>query len=120
MHAKTLEEATYKLKISNKVTDEGYQHSTKLPIYGSGQGAANSPAVWAFISSKLFTAHTSRANGCNFKSPEGDISLHMAVIGFVDDSTIMTDGQAQEPVEELLKRIQEDGELWSKLLFTSG
>ena len=52
-----LEEATYKLKISNLITEEGYKHIVKIPIYRSDQGVANPPAVWGFISSKLFAAH---------------------------------------------------------------
>ena len=54
-----------------------------------------------------------------FKSLEGGISLHIAALGFVDDSTMMIDEQSYEPVEELLRRKQEDGELWSNLLFSS-
>ena len=54
LHANTLEATKYHLKHLFKVSKEHYQHSTLIPIYGNGQGSANSPAVQLFISNFLF------------------------------------------------------------------
>ena len=43
VHATTLSEAVYKLRLSNKVVDSEYTHCDKMPIHGSGQGSACSP-----------------------------------------------------------------------------
>ena len=43
----------------------------------------------------------------------------MSIIGFVDDSTCMTGGDPNQPVEALLSMIQEDAQLWSDLLWCS-
>ena len=53
VHAKTLENAKYRLKTALGVSDEYYQHCKLFPIYGSGQGATNSPQIWLAISSVL-------------------------------------------------------------------
>eukprot|EP00957_Ditylum_brightwellii_P159116 12109756-Ditylum_brightwellii.AAC.1 len=42
-HATTLEKAKYCLETALGVSDEYYQHCLLYPIYGSGQGATNSP-----------------------------------------------------------------------------
>ena len=52
--ANTLEEARYKLKTQLGISEEFYQHSIAFPIFGTGQGSGNSPAIWCFISSILF------------------------------------------------------------------
>ena len=113
VHAKTLKEATYKLKMSNKVSEESHQHSVKFPIHGTGQGSTASPSLWLFISSTLFKAHSSKAHGMLFQTPDGAVSLHITIIGFVDDSTVVTGVSPSDPVEELLKRMEHDAQLWN-------
>ena len=120
VHAATLEEAEFKLKISNKVTDTAYKHCIKFPIHGTGQGSGNSPMIWCFISSKLFDCHQKNAHGLLFASPTGDIIIRMSIIGFVDDSTCMAGGDPNQPVKILLSMMQADAQLWSDLLWCSG
>ena len=69
VHATNIEESKYKLKLGNKITDSFYQHQDNWGIYGSGQGSASSPAIWAFISSKLFQSHDSKAHGLPIQMP---------------------------------------------------
>ena len=57
VHAATLEEAKYKLKLSSKISDTSYQHYKKFPIHRTGQESGNSPMVWCFVSSILFVCH---------------------------------------------------------------
>jgi hypothetical protein len=57
VHARTLQEARYLLKTKLGVSNEFYSHCRAFPIYGTGQGSGNSPMIWCFISSMLFTIH---------------------------------------------------------------
>ena len=74
VHAKTHEEATCKLKTASQTTKTSYQHCTQFPIYGVGQGTANAPIIFLFISSQLFKAHSGKSHGMIFKSPDGKLS----------------------------------------------
>ena len=120
VHAKTLEEAEFKLKISNKVTEASYKHCVKFPIHGTGQGSGNSPMIWCFISSKLFDCHNKNAYGMLFKSPNGEMIIRMSIIGFVDDSTCTTGGDPEKPIEDLIGKMKHDAQLWNDLLWCSG
>ena len=53
VHAKTLEEAEFKLKTSAGISKDSYSHCTKYPIHGITQGASNSSYIWVFVSSVL-------------------------------------------------------------------
>ena len=61
--ANTLKECKYKLKTMLGVSEEYFSHCSFTPIYGTGQGSSNSPAIWCVISSVLFTSHESKAHG---------------------------------------------------------
>ena len=120
IHAQTLEEARYKLKTTHGISKDFYQHCVKFPLHGSGQGSGNSPVIWCFISCKLFQAYDTKANGITFSSPNGDISLRISIIGFVDDSTCITGGKPEGTLQELLTRMEADAQLWNDLLWSSG
>ena len=45
VHAKTLEEAKFKLKTSVGISNSSYTHCTKFPLYGTGQESTNSPVI---------------------------------------------------------------------------
>jgi hypothetical protein len=89
-------------------------------LHGTGQGSGNSPVIWCFISSKLFQAYNTKAHGITFSSPTGDTSLRVSIIGFVDDSTCITEGLPGGTLKELLFRMEEDAQLWNDLLWSSG
>lgn len=55
VQASTLEENKYKLKTSLGVSEEFYANCQAFPIYGTGQGSGNSPAIWCIVSSVLFS-----------------------------------------------------------------
>ena len=120
VHATNLEQARYKLKIGKTTAPRSYSHTTQFPIHGSGQGAANSPTIWCVISSKLFQCHQEKSFGMTMHSPEGDITLHMSMVGFVDDSTCLTGGNHQHTVKDMLNRMQSDAQLWNDILWPSG
>lgn len=123
VHATTLEETKYKLKTSLGVSDEFYENCEAFPIYGTGQGSGNSPAIWCIISSVLFSCHQDQAHGAYFCTPDQQMSVSLSMIGFVDDSTGQTntfvDNDQSRP--ELLRAIMQlDAQLWSDLLWLSG
>ena len=88
INAKTLEEAKYYLKMQLGVSKRCCKHSCTIhPIYGSGQGAGKSPAIWCIISSVLFDTYESKALGASFQSPDGQLKVCVYMIGFVDDTS---------------------------------
>ena len=103
VHAKTLQEAEFTLKTKHGITEESYSHCTKFPIHGTGQGSTNSPTIWCFVLSELFECHSQKAYGIKFMSPDGMVLVRMTMVGFVDDSTCMTGGDALTSYQELKK-----------------
>jgi hypothetical protein len=85
VNASTRKEAKYKLKPLLGVSF--YQNCTAYPIYGTGQGSANSPVIWLIVSSTLFTCHEQYAYGATFTTPDKSLSVALSMVGFVDDST---------------------------------
>ncbi|OEU05830.1 hypothetical protein FRACYDRAFT_257959 [Fragilariopsis cylindrus CCMP1102] len=120
VHAKTLEEAEFKLKTSTKISDTSYRHCIKFPIHGTGQGSTNSPMIWCFISSVLFQCHNQRAHGMLFESPSKDMIVRFNMVGFVDDSTCITGGNKNDTLQDLIRKMKEDAQLWHDLLWCSG
>ena len=120
IHATTLAEAEYKLKLGKTVSTSSYKHCIAFPLHGSGQGSTASPMIWCFISCKLFQCHQAKAHGMLFTSPQGDVSLRISIVGFVDDATCITGGDPNKPIQDLLQRMQHDAQLWNDLLWTSG
>jgi hypothetical protein len=82
-----LQQAKYVVKTKLGLSDEEYSHCRLHPIYGTGQGSANSPVIWALISSRLFDAQAARGCGPTFFSPDRSFQLQIFMIAFVDDST---------------------------------
>ena len=113
INAKTLEEAKYYLKTQLGVSEKSYRHCQLFPIYGSGQGAGNSPAIWCVISSILFDANESKAHGATFQSPDGTIHARVYMIGFVDDtsgSVNAFDLPTPQPPEFFIQRASDDAQ----------
>ncbi|KAG7358422.1 reverse transcriptase RNA-dependent DNA polymerase [Nitzschia inconspicua] len=122
LHDKFLEDAQYILKTKLGLSEEAYSHCELHPIFGTGQGCANSPVIWVLISSGLFDAHTTKANGATFLSPDGSIRTQIYMVGFVDDSAncINDFTNSFQEVETLLHKAQQDAQLWNDLLDSSG
>jgi hypothetical protein len=47
-----------------------------------------------------------------FKSPAGDTVVRFNMVGFVDDSTCITRGNPDDTLQELLKKMKDDAQLW--------
>jgi hypothetical protein len=123
VNASTLKEAKYKLKTLLGVSNGFYQNCTAYPIYGTGQGSANSPVIWLIVSSTLFTCHEQCAYEGTFTTPDKSLSVALSMVGFVDDSTGQVNDFTANPQpspEVLNKFMQYDTQLWSDLLWLSG
>jgi hypothetical protein len=111
------------LKTSLGISDEFYSNCQAFPIYGTGQGSGNSPAIWCIISSTLFSCHQQQAYGAYFCTPDERMSVSLSMIGFVDNSTGQVNDftATEQPTPEFLREIMRfDAQLWSDLLWVSG
>ena len=73
INATTLKEARFVLKTQLGTYDEHYSHTELHPLYRISQGAGNSAAVWAMISSTLFTLYDENARRAAYHSPDHSI-----------------------------------------------
>jgi hypothetical protein len=120
--AQTLQEAKYRLKTDLGISEEFYQHCDLFPIYGTGQGSANSPAIWCFISNTLFDCFDAKAHGAIFESPDKSISVRLFMVGFVDDTTCQVNDfldDTQPPICHTLKKMEHDAQWWNDLLWAA-
>jgi hypothetical protein len=122
IHGTFLQQAKYVLKTKLGLSDEEYSHCRLHPIYGTGQGSANSPVIWALISSRLFDAQAARAYGATFVSPDRIFHLQIFMIGFVDDSNACVNDflNPDQSPDVLLERATTDAQLWNDLLCCLG
>jgi hypothetical protein len=47
VNSRTLEMAQYRIRTDLGLSSTGYTHTIAFPIYGTGQGSANSPIIWS-------------------------------------------------------------------------
>jgi organic radical activating enzyme len=55
-----------------------------------------------------------------FTSPAGDTVVRFNMVGFVDNSMCITGGNPNDTLQELLKKMKGDAQLWHDLLWCSG
>ena len=123
LNNETLRQARYKLRTALGISETHYSHSPTRPIYGTGQGSGNSPIIWCFLSSTLFSAHNEAAHGATFATPDGRHYVKITMTGFVDDSTGQTNSFFEEPQpnpSDLQEKARYDAQLWNDFLWTSG
>ena len=112
-----------KLGTAVGISESEYSHSTQFPLYGSGQGSGNSPALWLLISATLFDLHDKFAHGATYQDPSGETSVQLKMSGFVDDTDAsLNDWQPQHQIklDALLTVLAHDAQIWNDLLFVSG
>lgn len=84
-NAVTLEKAEYCVCTELGLAPTGYIHSSDLPIYSTGQGSTNSPAIWCLVSSCLFDGYDDIAHPATYESPNMETSASLGLVGVVDD-----------------------------------
>ena len=123
-NAHTLEQAIYKVRTELGLADTGYQHSSETPVYGTGQGSANSPAIWCFLSSCLLDGYDEVATPAFYQNPEATISATLGLVGFVDDcngqtNKFFSDG-SDATLQEILGNSTSNTKHWDNILNASG
>ena len=123
-NARTLEHARYHIRTDMGLSDESYNHLMQSPIYGTGQGSGNSPAIWCFISSLLYDCYDKKAAKAMYITPDRSETIELGMIGFVDDSNGQTNLFASEEShstqQQVLTQLKDNVQLWSDLLGVSG
>ena len=123
-NASTLQNAEYRVRTELGLAPTGYSHNDEHPIFGTGQGSANSPAIWCFLSSSLFDGYDKVASPAQYSTPDASISTTLGMIGFVDDcngqtNQFQSDGSIST-VQQLVTQTQRNAQVWNDLLYSSG
>eukprot|EP00957_Ditylum_brightwellii_P016344 1228717-Ditylum_brightwellii.AAC.1 len=99
------------------VSQESYSHSEMYPIYGSGQGARNSPNILLVISSTLADIFDMEAHGVTFISPDDKINTKLTLLVLVYDVTNQVNEFLNNDMTttDLALKMEHDSTLWSNL-----
>ena len=123
-NARTLEKADYRIRTDLGLAPTGYTHSNQFPIYGTGQGSGNSPAIWCFLSSALYDCYDTQATKAVYCTPSRTHHMEFGMIGFVDDSNGQTNQflteETHQTSDEVLRQTQSNAQTWADLLYVSG
>jgi hypothetical protein len=123
-NARTLMNAKYHIRTELGVSDEHYSHSREYPIYGTGQGSGNSPAIWCFLSSVLFNCYDELAYKATYCNPDRTNLLELGMIGFVDDSNGQTNcftmDETPDTIPATLHKLRFNAQTWANILGASG
>ena len=123
-NASTLEQATYKVRTELGLAETGFSHTENRPIYGTGQGSANSPAIWCMLSSSLFDCYDEIASLAKYQTSTQDLQVSLGMIGFVDDCNgqvnhFLEDG-SEQTLQTVVRMTQANAQHWTNLLSASG
>ena len=123
-NANTLEQAEYRVRTDLGLAPDGYSHTEEHPIYGTGQGSANSPAIWLFLSAALYTCYDEMATAAKYCKPDRTNECSVGMVGFVDDNGNPTndflDVENPETWRKVLDLTQKNAQAWTDLLSASG
>jgi hypothetical protein len=124
MNATTLKQAEYRVRTDLGLAPSGYRHTSAQPIYGTGQGSANSPAIWCFLSSTLFDCYDTLANKAYYCDPTETTAVELGMVGFVDDCNGQTnsfkDDVSDESLQQLINKTQVNAQVCTDMLHASG
>ncbi|KAI2499304.1 hypothetical protein MHU86_15148 [Fragilaria crotonensis] len=123
-NATTLHKAEYRVRTELGLAATGYKHEDAFPIYGTGQGSANSPGIWCMLSSALLDGYDQVATPAKYTGSETAEEVSVGMISFVDDCNGQTnqfesDGSTAT-VAQLFQQTQQNAQSWSDLLSASG
>ena len=123
-NAETVLHASYHIRTDLGLAEEGYSHSSEHPIYGTGQGSGNSPAIWCFLSSVLYDCYDKVASKAAYYTPNKSEQLELGMVGFVDNSNGQTNRFLEEETEnsrrQVVQQLKENAQIWTDLLSATG
>jgi hypothetical protein len=121
LHSLTLEKMQYFVKTTLGISQQFYQSSDTRPLYGTGQGATDSPVQWGFISVLAFSVLDDESHGLLLRSPDLLTEVLQTISAFVDDSSNYTgDYSGTLDPAGVARLLEQDAQRWSHLLHATG
>ena len=94
--------------------------------FGTGQGSANSPAIWCFISSLLYQCYDTLAVPASYCSPDRSTgTIDLGMVGYVDDSNGQTNAfmnleEYPATIQNIQQSLRTNAQVWANLLGATG
>ena len=125
INANTLQKAkfVFVLKTQPGTSNQHYTHSKIHLLYGIGQGAGNSPTVWATTSSTLFLLFDDDAQHALYHSLDNTIKIWIYMVGFINDTSGSTNNFLQSTLQDeqhYLTQANKDAQRWNNIVQLSG
>ena len=112
--------AKYAINIANGVSEDTYSHSSASPVFGSGQRITVSATGWGKLVSNVLEMHDKQRYESQYSDPQGTLQTIIGMLGNVDKNNISNTGGRHESIEEVIKRTQQDAQLWNDILKSTG
>jgi hypothetical protein len=126
LHARTLQQAKYRLKTSLGTSEMSYSDTKENPLYGLGQGSTAAAFAWAVISAVILQL-MKLLQGIQFSNPTGTISVKRVMDTFVDDSTSWNNrfeeslqNRSRNYIRQIANDLSHTAQTWEKLLYSTG
>jgi hypothetical protein len=123
LHSLTLENIKYYAKHKLGIGSVPNCHSAESPFLGSGQGAADSPARWGFISDALIRCYKKISHPAILRSPISARQINQQIQAFVDDTrTLLLNQQSNFSTgiySHLMEMVQQDVQAWEQFLHSA-
>lgn len=120
----TLRDTEYRVRTELGLAENGYRHCNEFPIYGTGQGSGNSPAIWCMLSSLLFDCYDDHSFPAHYHDMTNSVKATLGLLGFVDDCNGQTNMFSTEnertATQPFLLQAQHNAQQWANLLHASG
>ena len=124
--ADTLRLMRYAIKHTYGISAMEYTGTADEPLFGTGQGSGASPAIWLglvviLLNSLDRMSADDQIPGLSFTDPWDDFNVAWRVGAFVDDTNQgVLDATGTLSIDELVEHLRCAGQLWERLLHTSG
>jgi hypothetical protein len=119
LHSQTFLLIEYHIKRKQGIGPVTHSHNKPEPVYGVGQGSTDASTRWSFLSDAIIRAFSQFATDATIQSPITNKFTNNKIAGFVDDTTTLLI-QKLIMLPYILLRLQQDAQLWEKLLYTTG
>jgi len=110
------------VKTQHGVSKDSIQTNNANPLFGIGQGNGGGPAIWLSHLTVMFTALSAICTGFKATCIKGIEWITTVGTGYVDDVTLMTTVDFDEPQTEhrVKAKIYKMANRWEKLLYLTG
>jgi hypothetical protein len=120
MHSETLSKARYYIKTQNGISSEYYSNK-KLPVYGNGQGAGDSPSQWCQQSALLFELYKRSITRAQMSDKHGKTQAMIPMAAFADKTNLLGNNDTHSKnLQELTDEAKNAFSTWNGLLNAAG